>query len=130
MATLKVPHNLFHSPGLRPELAVHQGVRGPGQLLPAAVRAPQLQVVEAGPVPVGHLPADARQEARPRRAQQERVHAQDGDPAEEGVQLLRRRRRRRHHRHEGRHGREVALRRRQRHSQGTTVKCDILDVKR
>ena len=59
MATLKVPHNLFHSPGLRPELPVNQGVRGPGQLLPAAVRAPQLQVVEAGPVPVGHLPADA-----------------------------------------------------------------------
>ena len=75
------------------------------------MRAPQRQ--EEGPVPVGHVPGDVRQEARPRRAEQERVHAQDGDAAAEGVQLLRHR----HHRHAGGHGREVAVRRGQRRSQ-------------
>ena len=100
-----------YPPGVRPQLALHQRLRRHGQLLPAAVRAPQLQ--EEGPVPVGNVPGDVREEARPGRAEQERVHAQDGDAAAEGVQLLRHR----HHRDAGGHGREVFVRRGQRRSQ-------------
>ena len=45
----------YPSPDLRPKLAVDQDLRGVGQLLPAAVRAPQLEGQE-GPLLVGHLP--------------------------------------------------------------------------